>query len=130
MLSDGLKNLRDAVDTENYDVLNQWAKTSAAVSTPKDWFKDHFAHQPIWTFLSQLNIAVGCFQGAEDPYVPIQGVKKLEEMAKKTGRPKMEFYYFNNLDHSLNIIEYFIKGTVPTGHRAIFEFIKTQTARK
>ncbi|HWP56222.1 MAG TPA: hypothetical protein VN476_18965, partial [Pyrinomonadaceae bacterium] len=61
MLSERLRNLRDAVDKENYEVLNEWAKTSAGVSTPKDWFKDQFAHQPIWTFLAQINIAVGCF---------------------------------------------------------------------
>lgn len=130
MLSAPLRTLRDAVHTENYEVLNQWAKTSAAMSTPKDWFKDHFAHPLIWTFLSKLNIAIGCFQGEGDEMVPIEGVRKLEEQAKKAGKSKMEFHYFDNLDHSLNIIEYFVKGTVPAGHKAIFEFIKKQTAKK
>jgi len=129
-LSAPLRNLRDAVDSTNYEVLNEWARTSAAVSTPKDWFKDHFAHQPIWTFLSRLNIAVGCFQGDEDAMVPIDGVRKLEQQAKQAGKSKMEFHYFNNLDHSLGIIEYFVKGTLPAGHQAIFEFIKRQTAKK
>lgn len=130
MLSSRLRDLRDAVDTKNYEVLNEWAKTSAAVSTPKDWFKDHFAHQPIWTFLSKLNIAIGFFQGDDDAMVPIEGVRKLEEQAKKAGKSKMEFHYFNNLDHSLDIIEYFVKGSLPAGHKAIFEFIKKQTAKK
>jgi pimeloyl-ACP methyl ester carboxylesterase len=130
MLSSRLQNLRDAVDTENYAVLNEWAKTSAAVSTPKDWFKDQFAHQPIWTFLSKLDIAVGLFQGSGDVNVPIAGVRKLEETARKAGKTKMEFHYFDNLDHSLNIIEYFFRGTLPAGHKAIFEFIKEQTAKK
>lgn len=121
--------LRDAVDQEKFEVLNQWAKTSAAVATPKDWFKDHFAHQPIWTFLSKLNIAVGLFQGDGDAMVPIEGVRKLEEMAKVAKKSKMEFHYFNSLDHSLNIWEYFFKGTIPTGHQAIFEFIREQTAK-
>ena len=111
MLSSRLQNLRDAVDTENYAVLNEWAKTSAAVSTPKDWFKDQFAHKPIWTFLSKLDIAVGLFQGSGDVNVPIAGVRKLEETARKAGKTKMEFHYFDNLDHSLNIIEYFFRGT-------------------
>jgi pimeloyl-ACP methyl ester carboxylesterase len=122
--------LRDAVDQDNYEVLNQWAKTSAAVSTPKDWFKDHFAHQPIWTFLSRQNIAVGFFQGDADTNAPIEGVRRLEETAKKAGKSKMEFHYFENLDHSLNVIEYFVKGSLPAGHKAIFEFIKKQTAKK
>ena len=130
MLSSRLQNLRDAVDTENYAVLNEWAKTSAAVSTPKDWFKDQFAHQPIWTFLSKLDIAVGLFQGSGDVNVPIAAVRKLEETARKAGKKKMEFHYFDNLDHSLNIIEYFLRGTLPAGHKAIFEFIKEQTAKK
>lgn len=42
----------------------------------------------------------------------------------------MEFHYFEGLDHSLNIFEYFSKGTLPAGHQAIFEFIKKQTATK
>jgi len=130
MLSSRLQNLRDAVDTENYAVLSEWAKTSAAVSTPKDWFKDQFAHQPIWTFLSKLDVAVGLFQGSGDVNVPIAGVRRLEEMARKAGKTKMEFHYFDNLDHSLNILEYFSKGTLPAGHKAIFEFIKEQTAKK
>jgi pimeloyl-ACP methyl ester carboxylesterase len=130
LLSSRMQNLRDAVDTENYAVLNEWAKTSAAVSTPKDWFKDQFAHQPIWTFLSKLDIAVGLFQGSGDVNVPIAGVRKLEETARKAGKTKMEFHYFDNLDHSLNILEYFFRGTLPSGHKAIFEFIKKQTAKK
>ena len=130
MLSERLRSLRDAVNTENYEVLNEWARTSAGVSTPKDWFKDQFAHQPIWTFLAKLNIAVGCFQGSADAMVPIDGVRKLEEQAKKAGKSRMEFHYFENLDHSLNISEYFVKGTLPAGHKAIFEFIRQQTAKK
>jgi pimeloyl-ACP methyl ester carboxylesterase len=130
MLSSRLRELRDAVDQENYGVLDQWAKASAAVATPKDWFKDHFAHQPIWTFLSKLNIAVGCFQGGADAMAPIGAVRKLEETAKKAGKSKMEFHYFENLDHSLNIIEYFVKGILPAGHQAIFEFIDKQSAKK
>ena len=130
MLFAALRNLRAAVDTENYEVLNEWATKSAAVATPKDWFKDQFAHQPIWTFLAKLNIAVGCFQGSADAMVPIDGVRKLEEQAKKAGKSKMEFHYFDNLDHSLNIGEYFVKGTLPAGHQAIFEFIRQQTAKK
>jgi len=40
----------------------------------------------------------------------------------------MEFHYFDGLDHSLNIDEYFKSGTIPAGHKAIFEFIKRETA--
>ncbi|MGH9970395.1 MAG: alpha/beta hydrolase family protein [Pyrinomonadaceae bacterium] len=122
--------LKDAVDKENYEVLDQWARTSAGVTTPKDWFKDHFAHQPIWTFLSKLNIAIGFFHGSGDTNTPIAGVRNLEESAKKAGKSKMEFHYFEGLDHSLNIIEYFVKGTLPAGHDEIFKFIKEQSARK
>lgn len=129
-LSAPLRKLRDAVDSENYEVLNEWARTSAGVSTPKDWFKDQFAHQPIWTFLAKLNIAIGCFQGSADAMVPIDGVRKLEEQAKKAGKSKMEFHYFENLDHSLNVGEYFVNGTIPAGHKAIFAFIRQQTAKK
>jgi pimeloyl-ACP methyl ester carboxylesterase len=120
--------LRDAVEQSNFQVLDQWAKTSAGVATPKDWFKDHFAHPAMWTFLAKLDIAVGFFQGDMDQFTPISGVKDLEETARKAGKSKMEFHYFDGLDHSLNIYEYFQNGTIPAGHKAIFEFIKKQTA--
>lgn len=87
------KRYIDAIDKEDYEVLQAWAKTSAAVAVPKDWFKDHFSHPPIWTFLSTLDIPVGFFQGALDTSVPIAGVKKLEEMAKRAAKSKMKFYY-------------------------------------
>jgi hypothetical protein len=120
----------DAVDNDNFQILDAWAKNSAGVSTPKNWFKDHFAHQPIWTFLSQLNISVGLFQGDKDTACSIEGVKLMEDKAKKAGKSKMEFHYFENLDHTLNIGAYFIRGTMPAGHKAIFEFINSHVRKK
>jgi len=120
--------LKDAVDQNNFQVLDNWAKASAAVATPKDWFKDHFAHPVMWTFLAKLDIAVGFFQGSLDQFTPIAAVKNLEAIAKNAGKSKMEFHYFDDVDHSLNIDEYFKNGTIPAGHKAIFEFIKKQTA--
>lgn len=120
----------DAIDTDNFAVLDRWAKTSASVSTPKDWFKDHFTHQPIWAFLSQLNMPIGFFQGSADTSCSIEGVKGLEEMAKKAGKSNMEFHYFDGLDHTLDIGLYFVKGTMPEGHKAIFEFIRRETGKK
>jgi len=117
----------DAVDNENYEILNAWAKNSAGVATPKDWFKDHFAHAPIWTFLSQLDMPVGFFHGSLDTNTPIAGVRRLEEQARKAGKSKMEFHYFPDLDHSLGIGVYFVNGKLPEGHKAIFAFIKAQT---
>lgn len=116
----------DAIDNEDFTVLQEWARTSAAVVVPKDWFKDHFAHKPIWTFLSKLDIPVGCFHGALDVNTPIAGVKQLEDEAKKAGKAKMTFYYFDDLDHSLNVGNYFVNGELPAGHEAIFGFVKEQ----
>jgi hypothetical protein len=89
------------------------------------------AHDAAQDFgVSKLNIAIGFFHGDGDTNAPIEGVRRLEEVAKRAGKSKMEFHYFENLDHSLNIIEYFVEGTLPAGHKAIFEFIKKQTAKK
>ena len=120
------KPYADAADAENYEVLDGWAKAAASVTTPKDWFKDHFAHSPIWDFLFKLNIPVGMFQGIADANVPVEGVRKLEAQAKADGKSKMEFHYFEKLDHTLGILDYFTKGTLPAGHQAIFEFIQRQ----
>ena len=118
----------DAIDQENYTVLDQWAKTSAGVSTPEGWFKNHFEHDPIWTFLSELDVPVGFFHGDGDSNAPIEGVRELEQRARAEGLSKMEFHYFEGLDHSLGIMHYFTKGELPEGHVAIFDFISRLTA--
>lgn len=35
----------------------------------------------------------------------------------------LEFHYFEGLDHSLNIVPYFVTGELPKGHQAMFQFI-------
>ena len=118
------KKYLDAIASDDYEVLQTWAKAGgAAVSLPSGWFKDHFAHADNWTFLSQLNIPVGCFHGDADRNAPIAAVKELEAKAKQANLTKMEFHYFEGLDHSLNVGEYFVNGRLPKGHQAIFEFI-------
>ena len=120
----------DAIDSDNFEVLDRWATGSAGVTTPKGWFKDHFAHPAIWTFLSKLDISIGLFQGDADLSTSGEGVRKMEELAKKAGKSNMHFYYFERLDHSLGIISYFVRGTLPDGHKAIFEFINNQVGKK
>lgn len=124
------KPLLDALETDNYALLNLWAKRSAGVSTPENWFKNHFEHPPIWTFLSQLDIPIGFFQGVVDPFVPVEGVRRMEAEAKKAGKTKWEFHYFDDLEHSLGIAAYFTRGVIPEGHKAIFEFIAARAANK
>ncbi len=119
----------DAIDNENFAVLEAWAVAGAAVSIPKGWFQDHFAHGSMWSFLSVLDVPVGCFHGSNDAFVPIEGVKLLQAKAKHSGKEKMEFFYFDGLDHSLGVGEYFVKGTVPAGHAAIFEFVRRVAGR-
>lgn len=124
------KPLLDAVDADNFEMLDRWAKTAAGVSTPNGWFKDHFAHPPIWTFLSTLDVPVGLFHGVADTMTSVEGVRKLEELAKQAGKTKMEFHYFEKLEHTLGIGAYFITGNLPDGHKAIFEFINDRVRKK
>jgi pimeloyl-ACP methyl ester carboxylesterase len=123
------KRYLDAVDNDNYEVLDGWAKTAAGVVTPQGWFKDHFSHQPIWTFLSKVDVPVGLFHGTADTSTPVDGVRKLQALAGPAGKAKMRFHYFDGLDHTLNIGTYFTHGILPAGHQAIFEFIRERAAR-
>lgn len=124
------KKYIEAVDHEDFGVLDAWATTNAAVATPKGWFKDHFAHKPMWDFMSKLTIPVGCFQGNSDAMANPGGVKSMEEKARVAKKTNFEFHYFDGLDHSLNIGKYFVNGTIPPGHAAIFEFIKKLSTSK
>jgi alpha-beta hydrolase superfamily lysophospholipase len=117
------KKYLDAIDDDNFEVLQAWAKAAASVAVPEGWFRDHFAHADTWSFLSQLNVPVGCFHGDADRMAPISAVKEIEARAQKAGLTRMEFHYFKGLDHSLNVGQFFVTGELPQGHQAIFEFI-------
>jgi pimeloyl-ACP methyl ester carboxylesterase len=117
------KKLLDATENNDFAVLQAWAKTSAAVAVPENWFEDHFAHPEIASFLKGLKIPVGIFHGDRDNMTSLAAVKELEQTAKDARRTELEFHYFEGLNHSLNISQYFVNGTIPAGHQAIFRFI-------
>lgn len=117
------KKYLDAIAADDYAVLQDWAKANAGLSVPDGWFKDHFAHADSWTFLRQLNIPIGCFHGDADRSAPISAVRELEGKSKQANLSKMEFHYFEGLDHSLNVVQYFVNGKLPPGHQAMFGFI-------
>ena len=72
---------------------------------------------------------IGLFHGIDDNLTDVGGVRQLEEQAKKAGKTNMEFAYFGGLDHSLGIGQYFVRGTLPDGHQAIFEYIARQSRK-
>ena len=121
------KPLLDTIEADNYEGIDAWLKQVSVVDLPTGWVKDHFTHPPMWSFLSRLSIPVGLFHGTADNLAPIAGTKNLEAQAKQAGKSNMEFHYFDGLDHSLGIGNWFVRGVLPEGHKAIFEFIKVQT---
>ena len=120
----------DAIDNGNFPVLDAWARSSAGVSTPSNWFADHFAHADMWSFVSGLDMPIALFHGGMDINTPIDGVRALEARAKEAGRTQMRFFYFDDLDHSLGLSQYFVRGRLPAGHRAIFDYIRSVTAAR
>ena len=112
------------IAASDYEALHAWAKAGGAgLTIPEGWFKDHFAHPAIWTFLLGLDMLIGCFHGDADNLAPISAVKDLEAKAKNANLSRMEFHYFEGLDRSLSIGQYFVNGKLPKGHQAIFEFV-------
>jgi uncharacterized protein len=121
-----VKELLQAVDTEKLEVVDAYLAKTAVVSIPKGWVKDEFAQAPMWSFLSKLDMPVGLFHGTHDNLTDVEGVRKLEEQARTAGKTNLEFHYFDGLDHSLGIVEYFVRGTLPAGHKAIFDYVARQ----
>ncbi len=120
------KKLLDAVEKEDFATLDAWAMSdNPAVVTPAHWFKDHFAHEEIWSYLKGLKIPVGIFHGEVDPMASVPAVKALEKKAGEAGLKNTEFRYFEGVGHSLGIEQYWTSGTgnIPAGHQAIFAFI-------
>ncbi len=119
------KKMLDAIENDDFTTLNAWGRSgAAAVALPDKWFEDHFAHAEIWNFLKGLHMPVGVFHGDQDRMASMAAVKELERKAKDAGRTNIEFHYFEGLDHSLNIGQYFVSGEMPPGHQAIFRFIE------
>lgn len=84
----------------------------------------------MWTFLSRLDMPVGLFHGTKDAWTSVEGVKKLEDQAKKAGKSNLKFHYFEGVGHSLGIEPYFVSGVLPEGHKAIFAYIDSQVRKK
>jgi pimeloyl-ACP methyl ester carboxylesterase len=121
------KPLSDAFASGNVEITEAFLKGAAAVATPKGWVADHFAHRPMWDFLSPLTVPVGIFQGDDDRNTGVEDVQALEKLAKAAGRTNIEFHYFPGLGHGLGSTDYFNKGAHSPGYAAIFEFMKRHT---
>jgi alpha-beta hydrolase superfamily lysophospholipase len=119
----------DAVGAGNAEAAMPFLKGAAAVEIPDGWVADHFRHAPIDTFLSQLQIPVGLFQGDVDQLTPASEVRALESRMKAAGKSNMEFQYFPDHDHSFGGLQYFLRGTPSSGYRALFDWVRRQTNR-
>lgn len=119
----------DAIAGEDFTVLDAWARTAAGATTPRDWFRDHFRHPPLWRFLSQLDVPVAIFHGTTDASTPVESVRALEALAGQAGKRRFTFRYLQGEDHSLGVVAYFVDGTVPLGHRALFDWVREHVAR-
>jgi pimeloyl-ACP methyl ester carboxylesterase len=117
------KKLLDAVENDDFAALNDWGQAYAGVALPDRWFENHFSHADMWSFLKRLDLPVGVFHGDRDNNTSMAAVKDLERKAKDAGLAKIEFHYFEGLDHTLNISQYFVSGAMPPGHQAIFRYI-------
>jgi pimeloyl-ACP methyl ester carboxylesterase len=124
------KPILDGIESENLEVVNGYLKATAVVSIPSGWVKDHFAHPPMWTYLAPLKGPVGLFHGSGDNLTPIEDVKGLEARANAAGMRNLQFHYFDGLDHSLGLGDYFSGGELPDGHKAIFGWMARNVRRK
>jgi pimeloyl-ACP methyl ester carboxylesterase len=120
----------DAIASEDFEVLDAWARTAAGVTTPRGWFRDHFRHPALWTFLSRLDMPIAFFHGTADANTPVSSVRALEARAKVAGKRRFAFHYVEGEDHSLGVAGYFVTGTVPPGHRAIFDWMRRNVATR
>lgn len=114
----------DGIEAEYLDAVEAFLRPTQAVSVPKGWVMDHFAHPPMWTFLAPLQMPAGFFHGTFDNLTPVEGVRVLEARAKREGKTNFRFHYFEGLDHTLSVGRYFVRGELPAGHEAIFRYIQ------
>jgi len=124
------KPLVDLIEAENFDVIEGWLKTTAAVAVPnpmRAWLKDHFSQPSMWDLVSKLPMSIGFFQGESDANTSAADMRALEQKAKTAGKTNLEFLYYVGLDHGLGTSEYFASGTPSSGYRAIFDFMRRHT---
>jgi pimeloyl-ACP methyl ester carboxylesterase len=124
------QGLLEAIDSGKFVTIDRWLTATDAATTPAHWLQDHYAYPAMESFLSQLDIPVGVFQGEADTMFPASGVKALESRLKQLDKTNFEFHYFEGLDQDLGLSHYFGGGPLPVAHREIFEFIKQLDTKK
>lgn len=124
------QGLVDAIGSAKYETIYPWLKTADTATTPTHWLEDHYAYPSMESFLSQLDIPVGVFQGEADAMFPVAGVKALQARLKQQDRTNFEFHYFDKLDQSLGLSHYFAGAPLPAGHQAIFEFLEEHLGKR
>jgi hypothetical protein len=124
-----MKAVVDAIDAGTSEAAMPFLKSAAAVDTPEGWLADHFRHAPIDTFLVQLQMPIGVFQGDVDQLTPASEVRALETRMKSAGKSNVEFQYFPGLDHALGGLESLLRGAPTAGYQALFEWVKRQAAQ-
>lgn len=118
----------EGLDRGDFATLDAWSRRFASVSLPVGWWQDHFAHPSLPSFLERLDIPVGIFQGEWDNATPAAAVRELEAQLHRDGNHRHVEIHYLDTDHSLNVGRYFRDGTIPAGHRAIFDYVRRVVA--
>lgn len=121
-----MRPIVNVIETENFDAFQPWLQGNSVTPVPdlRSWLKDHFSHPSMWSFVSELTMPVGIFQGESDANTSAEQVRQLERRAKAAGKTNIEFSYFEGLDHGLGSLDYFLLGKNSAGYEAIFDFMK------
>ncbi len=115
-----LADMLAAIDRGDDD----WLRKNHGVRLTSGWFREHFALEPNSELLCELAetrpLELHIFSGGWDSMTPPSEAFELEARFRQLGL-SLTHRHFENADHDLNLLAYFIKGTIPDGIAAIID---------
>ena len=115
-----LSGMLAAIDRGDDD----WLRDNHGVRLTSGWFREHFALGSNSELLCELAKArpldLYIFSGGWDSMTPPSEAFELEARFRQLGL-NLTHHHFESADHDLNLLAYFIKGTIPDGIAAIID---------
>lgn len=104
---------------------DEWTRQNHALHLTTGWFREHFSLEPNKTLLPRLDLPIHIFSGEYDAMTPQFYAEDIEKRFAELGKTNLTVHYFENHDHDLNCLRYFIKGELPDGIQCLLETAET-----
>ncbi len=110
------KYILEAIENDD----NEGLKESYPLYLTSYWWKEHFELYNIENMLEIEDIPIHIVQGELDFNCDVDDVYEAARLFEEKGKTNLTYDIIPNAEHTLNINEFIIHGTIPQGYEALF----------